>query len=303
MSLPTCPDTRIAEQLLDLAQFARRRSLARAVQLSSEQAWHLESCASCRVSLERARRLVSAHHSVQPSDAEVSAARVRFAQRSLRQGARTRWRRLLPRAITAGLVLGLVAGAAAQIAVGRWAAPKDAARLYTPAAHAGGAAGPRPAIASPPEPAVEPRAQDKDKDKDEAEVAGARGETPHDARIAHVPSSRRVWAPIRPRVAAPAAAPAAEGLEPRLGVGDAATWEPVAAALRAGDTSAAESALNRLAALNDARTRDAARLARAQLWLSRGRATPARDELQDLAATGATLTIRARARDALETRR
>jgi hypothetical protein len=124
--------------------------------------------------------------------------------------------------------------------------------------------------------------------------------------VPRAPSDHRMRAPIRAAAASSAAAsetfddaPApAESAKPSVGRA-AGSWEAVAAALRAGDQAEAESALNRLAAIDDARTRDAARLARAQLWLAHGRRAPAREELEDLAATGATTTIRARAREAL----
>ena len=292
MTPSRCADPRIAEQLLDLAQFGRRQSLARSVQLSSEQSSHLDGCATCRGSLERARRLAATHDSLQPSDAEVSVARARFAQRTLRHRARARWPRLLPRVIVAGLLLGLAAGAAAQIAARRWAASKGPAGAHTPA---GRVAGPRAAIAPLlPDRPVEPR----------VEVAGdsvtGNAATPRDPGSTRVHSHRRGAAPVHARALADAAA--SEDQTTETSAGGIASWETVAAALRAGDTAAAESALNRLAAKNDVRTRDAARLARAQLWLARGRTVPAREELEDLAATGATPTIRARARDALQAR-
>jgi hypothetical protein len=73
-----------------------------------------------------------------------------------------------------------------------------------------------------------------------------------------------------------------------------------AAALRIGDAETAERAFGSLAESPDPRTRDAARLARAQLWLSRGRVAEARGELGSLARRGATSLVRARAAEALD---
>jgi outer membrane PBP1 activator LpoA protein len=70
-------------------------------------------------------------------------------------------------------------------------------------------------------------------------------------------------------------------------------------AMRAGDEVRAERALDTLAEALDPRTRDAARLARAQLWLAEGREREARAQLTSLASAGATAFIRQRARDAL----
>ncbi len=287
----TCADPRISEQLLDLAQFARRRSLARAVQLSSEQAQHIEGCASCRASMERARRMVAAHQSLEPNAAEVAAARVRFAERRL--SSRVFRGRVLSRAVTVGLLLALVAGAAAQIAIRRpWQQALRAAsqKASKPGSHAHATSLPD-SLAAQPTVEIVP-------------LSSVREPSP-----AHAPSDRRVRVPRRPATVAgvdvsgtiddaPAPAESAGPSVERL----AGSWEAVAAALRAGDQATAERALDRLAALDDARTRDAARLARAQLWLAHGRLGAAREELEDLAATGATTTIRARAREALVAR-
>jgi hypothetical protein len=69
--------------------------------------------------------------------------------------------------------------------------------------------------------------------------------------------------------------------------------------MRAGDYAAATQAFDTLAASSDPKTRDDARLARAQLWIATHQAGRARTELEDLSTTGATALVRARAADAL----
>jgi hypothetical protein len=76
-------------------------------------------------------------------------------------------------------------------------------------------------------------------------------------------------------------------------------WSAAAAALRIGDYAAAERAFDELAGSGDPRTRDEARLARAQVWIAEHRGDKARAELESLAASGATLLVRQRAADAL----
>lgn len=77
-------------------------------------------------------------------------------------------------------------------------------------------------------------------------------------------------------------------------------WLPAAEAMRVGDYVRAEVVFGELTRSSDAHTRDAARLARAHLWIAQGRDLDARRELDDLAATGATPALRAEATAALE---
>jgi hypothetical protein len=69
--------------------------------------------------------------------------------------------------------------------------------------------------------------------------------------------------------------------------------------MRAHDYATAERAFADLATSSDPKTRDEARLARAQVWLAEGRAGAARPELTALASGGATPLVRERAADAL----
>jgi len=80
----------------------------------------------------------------------------------------------------------------------------------------------------------------------------------------------------------------------------AQAWAAAAEAMRAADYPRAEAAFAQLTLSGDAHTRDAARLARAQVWVAQGRLTEARPELEDLAANGATGALRGRAEAAIE---
>jgi hypothetical protein len=76
-------------------------------------------------------------------------------------------------------------------------------------------------------------------------------------------------------------------------------WARAAAALRADDFDGADRAFDELGRASDSATRDAARLARAQLWISRGREAEVRPVLQQLAEHGATALVRQRAAEFL----
>jgi hypothetical protein len=76
-------------------------------------------------------------------------------------------------------------------------------------------------------------------------------------------------------------------------------WERAVEALRRDDFTAADQAFDELRRSPDGATRDAARLARAQLWIAHGWGTAVRPVLEDLAATGATALVRQRAAEFL----
>lgn len=80
----------------------------------------------------------------------------------------------------------------------------------------------------------------------------------------------------------------------------AETWSEAATALRQGDTQRANKALDELSRSRDAATRDAARLALAELWMSQQQADKAQPLLRELAAKGATPLIRRRAKELLQ---
>jgi hypothetical protein len=76
-------------------------------------------------------------------------------------------------------------------------------------------------------------------------------------------------------------------------------WARAAEALRREDFAAADQAFGDLERGGDGPTRDAARLARAQLWIAHGRGAAARAVLEDLSTTGATPLVRQRAAECL----
>ncbi len=75
----------------------------------------------------------------------------------------------------------------------------------------------------------------------------------------------------------------------------AGPWERAAKALAAGNWEGADKAFNELDQSHDAHARDAAALARAQLWIANGRGAEVKPILLRLAAQGATPLIRRRA--------
>jgi hypothetical protein len=88
---------------------------------------------------------------------------------------------------------------------------------------------------------------------------------------------------------------AASGANP----GSVRAWARAAVALREDDFDAADRAFDELGRSSDPATRDAARLARAQLWISRGREAAVRPVLEQLAQSGATPLVRQRAAEFL----
>ena len=104
--------------------------------------------------------------------------------------------------------------------------------------------------------------------------------------------------PPEPAPPPPAEAPtsaAAESASPKV----QAAWVRAADAQRRDDFSAADGAYSELCESKDPSTRDAARLARAQLWMAHGRGHEVRSVLLDLAARGATQLVRQTARECL----
>jgi hypothetical protein len=84
-----------------------------------------------------------------------------------------------------------------------------------------------------------------------------------------------------------------------VNLGSVRAWARAAAALREDDFESADRAFNELTHATDPMTRDAARLARAQLWMSRGRESEVRPVLEQLAQSGATPLVRRRATELL----
>jgi hypothetical protein len=312
-----CIEPSVGDSVLDAARSPQA--------LSRDELRHVERCAGCRILVERTRRLAAVYRDLQPSAAEIGQARMRFATRRARRRApRHRWH-VLPRAVTVALLLALVATAAAQIAarhserrrVERVQAALQAAR---PAHHHGH----RHHRLATGEPDLSPSSAPDGADDavvalDETapgERAAADVEQPEPTLSALEPPATPAQAPApipsrvaiakkiahhgsvaaeRPPTPTPTPTPAAA----LAATPPSSNWEVAATALRAGDHLRAERALDALADASDLRTRDAARLARAQLWISQGRFDRARPDLLDLAATGVTSLIRQRASEAL----
>lgn len=111
-------------------------------------------------------------------------------------------------------------------------------------------------------------------------------------------------APPEP-VAAPEAARRAEAVPTEVKVAPAVdrtasgAWARAAEALRLGDGEAAHRALREVMAAGTKAERDAAALLEAQLWVQSGRFEQAAPRLRELAASGATATIRRQAGELL----
>jgi hypothetical protein len=80
-------------------------------------------------------------------------------------------------------------------------------------------------------------------------------------------------------------------------------WERATEAMGRDDFAAADAAFGELCSSSDAATRDKARLARAQLWITAGRGAEVQTVLMDLAANGTTPLVRQRAAEFLSNRR
>jgi hypothetical protein len=236
---------------------------------------HLTRCLSCQARTERRRRIAETWKELQPSPREIAAAQERFARRSPR-----------PRPVRArsGIVAlaVLLAGAAAFAsarAVGFRALARGAPtalpalnRSDSPPAASENAASSPPALSATPEgadPGPEPT------------------ESVARTAVAIHPPSPPTWRQTPPAPSLPVDRPAA--------VTAPQGWAEAAQALRRGDHAAAERAFDELARSDNLHTRDAARLARAQLWIAQARWSDARPELESLAAAGATALVRDKA--------
>jgi len=265
-----CLDRVLGETLLAAARAGRAPHARAHVQ-------HMAACESCRAAVERARRLAATWKSLEPTPEETARAMVRFRCRpSLRRSPPT-W----AKAVVVGAVVAATGVCAAAVRVletrggGRSAgsileeAPlveRSASVVATPRGGADRGAAPRIEEAPLPPPPLRsggglaPSAQ--------AVRPAPTGETPSAERV----SEREAPSP----------------------------WILAAEAMRINDYAGAERAFNQLAASPDAHTRDAARLARAQLWIALGRASDARAELERLRISSATATLREQAAEAFQ---
>jgi hypothetical protein len=273
--------------------------------LGPEQVLHLEACESCRAAVEQLRRLAGTWTAMQPTPRELRAARTRFLGRS----GKRRSARVVPKAAALVVVLAAAAASAAvRVAV---------TRLVTPAIPSAALPGEGPSLASVKRPhAVGHRATALDAGVSGVVIDPPLVEAPvAEPPVAEVPVDelpRAPAPPVGPGVAVPPEAPAISVAPPRHvaaappavpapeAVAAPSPWTVAAAAMRVSDYGAAEAAFDELAGAADAPTRDAARLARAQVWIAQGRSWRARPELESLAADGATPLLRKRAAAALD---
>jgi hypothetical protein len=275
--------------------------------LTPEQLQHLEVCESCRTSLERQRRLAMTWQDLEPTAREVRSARARFAVR----GRERRSVKMVPKAAALVIVLAAAAASAAvRVVVVRLVSPQvpspavvvDPPTTPTQAKRPHGAAhhGKSPPMAAEIGDGLPEVADDVPAVAD----AGATAEP----AVAEVSVNDLPPAPVQPPVPArrvsAAGPPAATLSAPAVQAAEAGAppswWTLAASAMRAGDYVGAEAAFNELARSPEASTRDAARLARAQVWIAQGRVSQARPELQSLTVDGATPLVRKRAADALD---
>jgi hypothetical protein len=264
----------------------------------------------------RRERIAACFQDSMPSAEEITRARARYLR------SRARPRRLGTRALLVtlvqGMVLGLASAATAAFVADHVvrrdppAAPVQTAPT-TPAptalARANRAvprrAEPQSLEAAVPVTAPPPRAAFEDLPPAVAEKAPSPRlvtEKPalRSAQRSLPATAQRTPAPERVRTEPPrsGAAPVAAGVHsaslPAVPA-PAGPWERVAKALEAGDWHGADSALDDLSGSGDAHARDAAALARAQLWITQGRGSEVRGTLQHLAQHGKTPLIRRRA--------
>jgi hypothetical protein len=235
---------------------------------------------------ERTARLVECWRADEPGERELSQARSRHRLGQLLARRRPRLRPLVWALLTLLVAGGAYAAGAVLLPVleAPWQRAEEPPEA-TPAAPAR-----RQRREAAPAPAEVPL--------DEPPVV----EAPVDAPILEAPATLPERRPARSAPEAPATLRSPTRL-PSTSAADTPTggpWGQVNDALRHGDAPAAERALEPLIDGGDAATRDAARLLAAQIWIRQGRTERARRELQRLATSGATRSVRRQSRQLLE---
>ncbi|HEX8796166.1 MAG TPA: hypothetical protein VF765_34690 [Polyangiaceae bacterium] len=227
--------------------------------------------------VERARRMRETWLAVEPTGAEIAAARAKM----MRAKVARRRRRVVPAAAAFAIVLaaatafaGVTSGVLRRVLASMHALAPAAPAAVTGAPTAGSAA-PAMRAATTAMTASAPPAEPATIDPETLPIA-----------TDPVPT-----AAVR-AVGSGSTAPTGSGMTRPTG-----GWGAAAEALRTGDYATADRAFGDLSASPDARTRDEARLARAQVWVAQGRTAEARRELAQLAASGATPLVRTRAAD------
>jgi hypothetical protein len=293
---------------------------ARAAELSPEDNEHIEACAACRAGLERARRIAETWRTMAPTRSEIARARARATARSGFDYGLVRWS-LVGATLAIGLLVSagrparVVSDAPIATATAVPREPKPRAFLERESGRIAVVDGLRVELA-PGESArivglsgelvelVGPRVLVIHEDVTSA--CGFRADDIGPQGLVGAPPAASPISP-RPIVAAQPtkSEPAARGLDadgdgdgkPASAMPSAATsaWARAAEAMRNGDVAGADQALADLDRSPDASSRDAARLARAELWLANGHALEARPVLAELAQSGATPLVRKRA--------
>jgi hypothetical protein len=236
------------------------------------------------IEVERMRRIAASWHAEEPTRHEVAAARMRFATRA-RAG---RQARVAPGVVAAAIVLtGAAAFASTRVIAFRARLAVAAAERDSPSVEGRS----KPAVVKR-RSALAPKLPSKD---DTTPPASS------DAVVAveDLPVARPALPPQAPPAQPRAASPERPSASPPSGK-PGTGWIDAAAALRAGDYVRAEQMFGEIARSADARTRDEARLARAQVWLAQGRRSDAEPELEELAGSGATPLVRQRAAQAID---
>jgi hypothetical protein len=286
-SMARCAEPSVASRVLDAVRGGGS--------LSGANLAHVGVCSSCRGAVERARRIAEVWTGMTPSDREMQRARARFLA--------ARASRRKPRMAPVSLALAVLLFAAAASA---------AVRVGLKYMHSATVRGHGPEVMAGARPGIGPGSAGNAPDLAPATAAALPVETPAPAAAPAQPRDStsatdraQTSEPRAHRVATSAAATTAASavVEPKASPSAADTvqaWAAAAAAMRAADYPRAEAAFADLTRAADAHTRDAARLARAQVWLAQGRVTEARPELQDLAANGATAGLRSRAAAAID---
>jgi hypothetical protein len=273
---------------------------------------------------ERTRRVARVWKELEPTPTEVARARARFTTLRRRRG--HAWAG--PAVVLGMIVLCASMAFAARrvvwwraLAVSRTRGP-DVSIVQPPRTRAAGAQIARPATEKPAAPPPPPDAVALGRESPAIDVgAVALGrESPaieesrvtraNDPPLATPPSTAARTAVRAPKGVVPIAAnsPTTDAPHPtasRSAEQDAAPegpWTIAAEAMRRKDYATAEHAFDALASSRDPRTRDEARLARAQLWIAQGRSAASRRELEGLAEGGATEFVRRRAADTLRRR-
>jgi hypothetical protein len=251
---------------------------------------------------QRFERLAACYERDLPSDDEIDRARRRLARRGV--AVRRVNAKLFLALVVQGFVLGVVTLAAAAWLTERVfgspaASSRPAASEGTTSTQGHGAshranrarptegdetvpAPPRAAFADLPrrEPLGAPHAA--------SGASGAKREAP--APVSAAPSPTNEASTETP----------ASPLLPSAPVDEAGPWSRVSRALASKDWTTADRALAELGASLDPATRDAAELARAQLWMAHGNGERFRSTLERLARSGATALVRRRAAGLLE---